>query len=174
LCDHLGKRYLVENHIISTLICFSVCRWCRENHNDSKVGEEMYEHNLFSFLPLPCSFGFGLAELGYKTCVIDFDIGLRNLDIHLVVSIAHDFLIRAHRYTYYWQGCERRVIFDFVNVINDECALNQVGIGVFVPSIDFCVHLKALIKDKRLDNLYLLAASQTKYKTALTEVTCTQ
>jgi len=78
------------------------------------------------------SFGFGLAELGYKTCVIDFDIGLRNLDIHL--------------------GCERRVIFDFVNVINGECALNQ-----------------ALIKDKRLDNLYLLAASQTKDKSALTE-----
>jgi septum site-determining protein MinD len=43
------------------------------------------------------SFAYGLAEKGYKTCVIDFDIGLRNLDIHL--------------------GCERRVIFDFVNVL---------------------------------------------------------
>ena len=78
------------------------------------------------------SFAYGLADLGYKTCVIDFDIGLRNLDIHL--------------------GCERRVIFDFVNVINGECALNQ-----------------ALIKDKRVPTLYLLAASQTKDKSALTE-----
>ena len=78
------------------------------------------------------SFAFGLAQAGYRTCVIDFDIGLRNLDIHL--------------------GCERRVIFDFVNVINKECNLNQ-----------------ALIKDKRLDNLYLLAASQTKDKDSLTE-----
>ena len=43
------------------------------------------------------SFAYGLAENGHKTCVIDFDIGLRNLDIHL--------------------GCERRVIFDFVNVL---------------------------------------------------------
>jgi septum site-determining protein MinD len=78
------------------------------------------------------SLAYGLAEAGYKTCVIDFDIGLRNLDIHL--------------------GCERRVIFDFVNVINGECQLNQ-----------------ALIKDKREPNLYLLAASQTKDKTSLTE-----
>jgi septum site-determining protein MinD len=78
------------------------------------------------------SLAYGLAEAGHKTCVIDFDIGLRNLDIHL--------------------GCERRVIFDFVNVINGECRLNQ-----------------ALIKDKREPNLYLLAASQTKDKTSLTE-----
>ena len=52
------------------------------------------------------SFAYGLAEQGHKTCVIDFDIGLRNLDIHL--------------------GCERRVIFDFVNVLQKECTLNQV------------------------------------------------
>ena len=52
------------------------------------------------------SFGMGLAQKGHKTCVIDFDIGLRNLDIHL--------------------GAERRVIFDFVNVLLGECQLHQV------------------------------------------------
>lgn len=78
------------------------------------------------------SVAYGLAERGKKTVVIDFDIGLRNLDIHL--------------------GCERRVIFDFVNVLLKECNLNQ-----------------ALIKDKRNPNLYILAASQTRDKTVLTE-----
>lgn len=77
------------------------------------------------------SFAMGLAEQGFKTCAVDFDIGLRNLDIHL--------------------GCERRVIFDFVNVLQKECTLGQ-----------------ALIKDKRCANLYILAASQTKDKTILT------
>ena len=77
------------------------------------------------------SFAMGLAEQGYKTCAVDFDIGLRNLDIHL--------------------GCERRVIFDFVNVLQKECTLSQ-----------------ALIKDKKCPNLYVLAASQTKDKTILT------
>eukprot|EP01133_Synstelium_polycarpum_P017180 gene17180-20468_t len=76
------------------------------------------------------SFSFGLAEKGYKVCVIDFDIGLRNLDIHF--------------------GMERRVVFDFVNVLNGDCTLRQ-----------------ALIKDRRNPNLHLLAASQTKDKTAL-------
>ena len=78
------------------------------------------------------SFAYGLAEQGHKTVVIDFDIGLRNLDIHL--------------------GCERRVIFDFVNVLQKECTLQQ-----------------ALIKDKRSPNLSILAASQTKDKNILTE-----
>jgi septum site-determining protein MinD len=78
------------------------------------------------------SFAFGLAEQGFKTVVIDFDIGLRNLDIHL--------------------GCERRVIFDFVNVLQGECTMNQ-----------------ALIKDKRNSNLSVIAASQTKDKNILTE-----
>ncbi|KAL0587518.1 hypothetical protein ABG067_002814 [Albugo candida] len=78
------------------------------------------------------SIGYGLAERGYRTCLIDFDIGLRNLDLHL--------------------GCERRVIFDFIHVIEKNCRLNQ-----------------ALIKDKRLENLSLLAASQTRDKEALTE-----
>eukprot|EP00606_Chrysophyceae_sp_TOSAG23-5_P000786 GSChrysophyteH2.ASY1.ANO1.1761.1 assembled CDS len=77
------------------------------------------------------SFAMGLAERGHKTVVIDFDIGLRNLDIHL--------------------GCERRVIFDFVNVLQKECTLTQ-----------------ALIKDKRCSNLSVLAASQTKDKDILT------
>lgn len=77
------------------------------------------------------SFAFGLAEKGKKTCVVDFDIGLRNLDIHL--------------------GMERRVIFDFVNVLFDECSLHQ-----------------ALIKDKRNNNLMMLAASQTRDKDSLT------
>jgi septum site-determining protein MinD len=68
---------------------------------------------------------------GYKTVVIDFDIGLRNLDIIM--------------------GCERRVVYDFVNVINEEASLNQ-----------------ALIKDKRVPNLFILPASQTRDKDALT------
>lgn len=77
------------------------------------------------------SFAHGLASRGHKTCVVDFDIGLRNLDIHL--------------------GMERRVIFDFVNVLMEECALNQ-----------------ALIKDKKQKNLFMLAASQTRDKDILT------
>lgn len=73
----------------------------------------------------------GLALLGHKTVVIDFDIGLRNLDIIM--------------------GCERRVVYDFINVINGEASLNQ-----------------ALIKDKRIPNLCILPASQTRDKDALT------
>lgn len=77
------------------------------------------------------AFGTGLAQKGHKTVIIDFDIGLRNLDLIM--------------------GCERRVVFDFINVINGESNLNQ-----------------ALIKDKRVDGLYLLPASQTRDKEALT------
>jgi septum site-determining protein MinD len=77
------------------------------------------------------AFSSGLALLGHKTVVIDFDIGLRNLDIIM--------------------GCERRVVYDFINVINGEASLNQ-----------------ALIKDKRLPNLSILPASQTRDKDALT------
>lgn len=73
----------------------------------------------------------GLAMRGHKTVVIDFDVGLRNLDVIM--------------------GCERRVVFDFINVIQGEARLNQ-----------------ALIKDRRLDNLSILAASQTRDKDALT------
>ena len=73
----------------------------------------------------------GLAMLGHKTVVIDFDIGLRNLDIVM--------------------GCERRVVYDFINVINGEVSLNQ-----------------ALIKDKRIPQLFILPASQTRDKDALT------
>ena len=78
------------------------------------------------------SFASGLAMRGHKTAVIDFDVGLRNLDLIM--------------------GCERRVVYDFVNVINGEATLTQ-----------------ALIKDKRLENLYVLAASQTRDKDALTK-----
>jgi septum site-determining protein MinD len=78
------------------------------------------------------SFATGLAMEGKKTVVIDFDIGLRNLDLIM--------------------GCERRVVYDLVNVINQEATLNQ-----------------AMIKDKHCDNLYILPASQTKDKDALTE-----
>jgi len=74
----------------------------------------------------------GLALRGHKTAVIDFDIGLRNLDIVM--------------------NCERRVVYDFVNVINGEANLRQ-----------------ALIKDKRTENLYILPASQTRDKDALTK-----
>ena len=73
----------------------------------------------------------GLALQGKRTAVIDFDVGLRNLDLIL--------------------GCERRVVYDFVNVLNGEATLKQ-----------------AMIKDKRSDNLYILPASQTRDKDALT------
>lgn len=73
----------------------------------------------------------GLAQRGKKTVVIDFDIGLRNLDLIM--------------------GCERRVVYDFVNVIQGDATLNQ-----------------ALIKDKRTENLFILPASQTRDKDALT------
>lgn len=76
--------------------------------------------------------GTGLALKGNKTVIIDFDIGLRNLDLIM--------------------GCERRVVYDFVNLINGEANLNQT-----------------LIKDKRVDNLFILPASQTRDKDALTK-----
>ena len=78
------------------------------------------------------SFATGLAKRGHKTVVIDFDVGLRNLDLIM--------------------GCERRVVYDFVNVISKEANLKQ-----------------ALIRDKRVENLYILAASQTRDKDALTD-----
>ena len=74
----------------------------------------------------------GLATRGHKTAVIDFDVGLRNLDLIM--------------------GCERRVVYDFINVINGEASLNQ-----------------ALIKDKNCNLLYILAASQTRDKDALSQ-----
>ncbi len=78
------------------------------------------------------SVAVGLAKRGKKIAVIDFDVGLRNLDLIM--------------------GCERRVVYDFVNVIHQECTLKQ-----------------ALIKDKRYDSLHVLAASQTRDKEALTK-----
>lgn len=78
------------------------------------------------------SFATGLALRGHKTAVIDFDVGLRNLDLIM--------------------GCERRVVYDLINVIHGEANLNQ-----------------ALIKDKQCENLYVLAASQTRDKDALTQ-----
>ncbi|MGL4674128.1 MAG: AAA family ATPase, partial [Wohlfahrtiimonas sp.] len=76
------------------------------------------------------SIAAGLAKRGNKTAVIDFDVGLRNLDLIM--------------------GCERRVVYDFVNVVNNEATLQQ-----------------SLIKDKRLENLFILPASQTRDKDAL-------
>jgi septum site-determining protein MinD len=78
------------------------------------------------------SFATALALRGHKTAVIDFDVGLRNLDLIM--------------------GCERRVVYDLINVIHGEATLNQ-----------------ALIKDKQCHNLYVLAASQTRDKDALTK-----
>ncbi|MDN5782502.1 MAG: septum site-determining protein MinD [Luteimonas sp.] len=78
------------------------------------------------------SLACGLARRGKKVVVIDFDVGLRNLDLIM--------------------GCERRVVYDFVNVTQGEASLRQ-----------------ALIKDKRFDNLFVLAASQTRDKDALTK-----
>jgi len=76
------------------------------------------------------AFAMGLAERGFKTVVIDFDVGLRNLDLIM--------------------GCERRVVYDFVNVISGEANVGQ-----------------AMIKDKRNPNLFILPASQTRDKEAL-------
>ncbi|MDR0478529.1 MAG: septum site-determining protein MinD [Burkholderiaceae bacterium] len=76
------------------------------------------------------AFASGLALKGHKTAVIDFDVGLRNLDLIM--------------------GCERRVVYDLINVIQGEANLHQ-----------------ALIKDKQSDNLSILAASQTRDKEAL-------
>jgi septum site-determining protein MinD len=73
----------------------------------------------------------GIAMLGHKVATIDFDVGLRNLDLVL--------------------GIERRVVYDFINVIRGEAKLHQ-----------------ALIRDKRVDTLHVLAASQTRDKDALT------
>ncbi|SNS30298.1 septum site-determining protein MinD [Noviherbaspirillum humi] len=78
------------------------------------------------------SFASGLAMRGHKTAVIDFDVGLRNLDLIM--------------------GCERRVVYDLINVVNGEATLTQ-----------------ALIKDKHCENLFVLPASQTRDKDALTE-----
>lgn len=74
----------------------------------------------------------GLAKRGHKTAVIDFDVGLRNLDLIM--------------------GCERRVVYDLINVISGEASLNQ-----------------ALIKDKSCSNLFILPASQTRDKDSLTQ-----
>lgn len=76
--------------------------------------------------------GAALAQGGKKVCVVDFDVGLRNLDLVM--------------------GAERRVVYDFVNVVQGNAKLSQ-----------------ALIKDKRVSTLSLLAASQTRDKDALTE-----
>ncbi len=78
------------------------------------------------------SIAVGLARSGKKVAVIDFDVGLRNLDLIM--------------------GCERRVVYDFVNVVQGEATLKQ-----------------ALIKDKRIETLFVLAASQTRDKDALTK-----
>ncbi|QCI23864.1 septum site-determining protein MinD [Buchnera aphidicola (Macrosiphoniella sanborni)] len=77
--------------------------------------------------------GTGLAKKGKKTIVIDFDIGLRNLDLIM--------------------GCERRVVYDFINVIQGDASLNQ-----------------AIIKDRKTNNLFILPASQTRDKDALTYI----
>ncbi len=76
--------------------------------------------------------GAALALGGERVAVVDFDVGLRNLDLVL--------------------GAERRVVFDFINVVQGQAKLSQ-----------------ALIRDKRLENLFLLPASQTRDKDALTE-----
>jgi septum site-determining protein MinD len=76
--------------------------------------------------------GASLAQGGQKVVVVDFDVGLRNLDLVM--------------------GAERRVVFDLINVVQGVAKLSQ-----------------ALIRDKRLENLWLLPASQTRDKDALTD-----
>eukprot|EP01095_Lingulamoeba_sp_RSL-Kostka_P001101 TRINITY_DN1156_c0_g2_i1.p1 TRINITY_DN1156_c0_g2~~TRINITY_DN1156_c0_g2_i1.p1 ORF type:complete len:357 (+),score=121.62 TRINITY_DN1156_c0_g2_i1:120-1190(+) len=138
-------------NINSPLYSFSVTRnrydenKNKENENDEKKKLKLYDDSKKCKIVVVTSgkggvgktttaanIGYGLATHGKKTCLIDFDVGLRNLDIHL--------------------GMERRIIYDFINVINKECTLRQ-----------------ALVRDKKVSDLYLLAASQTKDKTALTE-----
>src|ERR1700716_194832 len=77
--------------------------------------------------------GAALAQAGQKVAVVDFDVGLRNLDLVM--------------------GAERRVVFDLINVVQGIAKLSQ-----------------ALIRDKRLETLWLLPASQTRDKDALTEI----
>ena len=77
------------------------------------------------------SLGAALARSGRRVCIVDFDVGLRNLDLVM--------------------GAERRVVYDFINVAQGDAKLAQ-----------------ALIRDKRVDTLHLLAASQTRDKDALT------
>jgi len=78
------------------------------------------------------SLGAALAQAGQKVCVVDFDVGLRNLDLVM--------------------GAERRVVYDFINVAQGDAKLGQ-----------------AVIRDKRVETLHLLAASQTRDKDALTD-----
>ena len=78
------------------------------------------------------SIALGIALRGKKTVVADLDIGLRNLDMAL--------------------GCERRVVFDIINVLQGEAELND-----------------ALIRNRHSDNLYVLPASQTRDKDALSK-----
>src|ERR1700751_3068900 len=79
----------------------------------------------------PAALGAALARSGRRVCVVDFDVGLRNLDLVM--------------------GAERRVVFDLINVVQGDAKLSQ-----------------ALIRDKRVDTLSLLPASQTRDKEALT------
>ena len=76
------------------------------------------------------AFGAALASRGKRVCLVDFDVGLRNLDLVL--------------------GIEKRVVFDFLHVASGKAKLSQ-----------------ALIRDKRVENLYMLPASQTRDKDAL-------
>ncbi len=76
--------------------------------------------------------GAALARAGDRVVVVDFDVGLRNLDLIM--------------------GTERRVVYDLINVVQGVAKLPQ-----------------ALIRDKRVDTLFLLPASQTRDKDALTE-----
>jgi septum site-determining protein MinD len=78
------------------------------------------------------SLGAALAQSGQSVVVVDFDVGLRNLDLVM--------------------GAERRVVFDLINVVQGVAKLSQ-----------------ALIRDKRIETLWLLPASQTRDKDALTE-----
>lgn len=75
--------------------------------------------------------GLGIALNGKKCVVVDFDIGQRNLDMIL--------------------GLENRVVYDLVQVMDDEVTIKQ-----------------AIIKSKANPNLHFLAASQTKDKSVLT------
>lgn len=74
--------------------------------------------------------GAALAKLGKTVCLVDMDIGLRNLDILM--------------------GLENRIVYNLVDVVEGTCKIKQ-----------------AIVKDKKMPNLALMPAAQTRDKTAV-------
>lgn len=97
---------------------------------------------------ITASLAYTLATYGYKTVAVDFDIGLRNLDLHF--------------------GCERRVIYDLVNVMHQECGLGQALIKYRFDKKKHPDQIAKTTDGLKDPELYILAASQTRDKEVLT------